>query len=207
LKRLRITYYRWANGQSTVQFGPPDQRTVLPSSNRVDAQDFVCFVPDDFNPPENEVFVHDTTNHTAELDWINSNVGAFSRGACYDNAQAFVRQFPAYQLRKGFFHSVHWGPQQHWWTRHKTTNQIVDPTASQFPDGVPFPKTSSAYEDLTDLPDDQLLDKVPTGKCAYCAGPAYHHESFCSTECANACVAELNQGINQLPGIMDYSND
>jgi len=129
-----------------------------------------------------------------ESTWIRENVSA-PLGVCKESSHTFVKAFPDYEIRCGFFHSALWGARQHWWCRHKRTGKIVDPTGEQFPDGALFPLSDAYYEDLTDLSEDELRSKVPTGVCAECGGPVFNLDAFCTAKCAELCIGELNQRL------------
>jgi hypothetical protein len=93
------------------------------------------------------------------------------------------KTFPELELRKGFFHSNLWGRRQHWWLRTKE-GEIVDPTFAQFPVEVGF---DNLYQDLTDLPEEELAEIVPSGVCMNCGDDIFQATSvqdlFCSEPC------------------------
>lgn len=127
--------------------------------------------------------------------WIAANVVEHdSYGKCKQVTQQMVEAFPGLEVRRGWFHSVAWGRRGHWWCRD-SEGHIVDPTARQHPDGVLFPKSTSKYEDLTDLTDDELAGTVPSGRCLDCGGDVYGGNTFCNSECEQATRAYLESGF------------
>jgi hypothetical protein len=126
--------------------------------------------------------------------WVQREILGLARGKCKDAARRASEVFPFLEVRKGLYYAP-WGRDQHWWCRCSTTNQIVDPTAGQFPCGSMFPESDNSYQDLTDLPDEYLQGFVPTGVCANCGRPAYRGEIFCCDACTAECIEDLNRGI------------
>jgi len=125
--------------------------------------------------------------------WIDQNVNDDNGyGKCDELTRRMVKAFPTLTRRKGFFHSVFWGRRQHWWCRDEG-GDIVDPTARQHPDGICFPKSDEAYEDLTDCTDDELAERVPSGKCMDCGAEVYGGKRFCNSACERATLAMMNQ--------------
>ena len=121
-------------------------------------------------------------------------------GNCEYVSKALTVNFPELEARKGVFLSVAWGPRPHWWTRHRDTGEIVDPTAKQHPDGVWFPKSAERYTDLTDMTqrEAQEAGHVPVGKCIECGESCYlpdcYSGSFCTEACAKSFEAAMQEG-------------
>jgi hypothetical protein len=128
--------------------------------------------------------------------WIKHNVNDTGYGKCKDIAQAMCNDFQELTLRYGIFHSLAWGERQHYWCRHNTTHEIIDPTGSQFPDGyVRASANCAAYEDLTDLTEEQCRARLPSGKCPNCGDLIYGGNSVCSDRCGTQYTAYLNSGV------------
>jgi len=127
--------------------------------------------------------------------WINANVGKNNGyGECDHVCKKMIEAFPELRLRKGFFHSGFWGERGHWWLL-SACGLIVDPTGKQFPDGLSFPSeefVKEYYEDLTDVSEDELADRVSTGPCYQCGDPCFHGDMTCSERCTQKTHAEFN---------------
>ncbi len=124
--------------------------------------------------------------------WITKHIGDNKGYAqCVEICQAMHTAFPELQPRKGIFHSDWWGERTHWWLR-APCGRIVDPTGRQHPDGSWLPSSTEKYEDLTEAPEEQMADRVPTGVCADCGDPVYRDASFCSEGCKRATMAYLD---------------
>ena len=117
-------------------------------------------------------------------------------GACEETCVAMADEFPELEIRKGTFDSVAWGLRTHWWCR--IGDRIVDPTAQQHPDGEFFPATGDAYEDLTDVTEEDAIAQglVPSGKCVNCGDPIWggRADGVCSDECGRDYVAYVEGG-------------
>jgi len=126
------------------------------------------------------------------LAWIKENVKGDGYGDCAEVVPAMAKTFPELQVRKGFFHCLSWGRRQHWWLCRED-GLIVDPTGAQHPTGflVCRDRHGVRYEDLTDLPEEELWRRVPTGRCANCGGDAYNGDTVCSDVCHNEYAAYL----------------
>lgn len=122
--------------------------------------------------------------------WIRANVEGSGYGACVTKAVEMAAAFPELEVRQGLYECPVWGPRQHRWCRVRGTDVIVDPTGAQFPTGSHFPD-GLFYEDLTDASEDELLDRVPTGKCWECGGFTYRGQTFCDSGCEVAYRASL----------------
>lgn len=125
-------------------------------------------------------------------NWIQANVGDNNGyGLCHGICEKMKEEFPELELRKGHFFSTFWGKRPHWWLRDPN-KKIVDPTSLQHPDGLYFPPDDCKYEDMTDLSDKELMEIVPTGRCADCGEDVYKNDSFCSKSCQDATERYLN---------------
>ena len=132
------------------------------------------------------------------IAWVKANVDAETGGygKCEEVVTSMAEAFPELEPRKGFFHSTAWGQRGHHWLRHRETQDIVDPTARQHPDGSVFPGAIGAarYEDLTDKTDEEMAEVVPTGVCMECSAPCYRGDTFCSDACGSTHIAWMNAG-------------
>lgn len=137
-------------------------------------------------------------NRKLYLDWIQAqNLTADGYGKCAEVTREMVKAFPELERRRGIFHSTLWGDRTHWWCRHKETGLIVDPTAKQHPDGYYFPVNDKRYTDLTDVSEQEAIERdiIPIGKCPNCGAYVYHSSGFtsvCSEECSSQYEAYLN---------------
>lgn len=128
--------------------------------------------------------------------WIESEVQGDGYGKCEEVSKRMHGVFPELEVRFGFFMATApWGRRQHWWLR-TSEGEIVDPTGRQHPNGDLFPQSSVLYEDLTDLDDEALADKVPTGVCMDCGGPVYRGQTFCNETCEEATRAYMEGEVN-----------
>lgn len=123
-------------------------------------------------------------------EWIKANVKDDGYGKCESIVKQMSKAFPKLEVRKGFFHSCLWGQRGHWWLR-TPDGDIVDPTGLQHPDGMLFPILVEKYEDLTDLSDEAMVDRVPSGVCMDCGNPVYCGNTFCNEECEAKTMAYL----------------
>jgi len=124
--------------------------------------------------------------------WIEDTIEGDGYAQCEKVVTEMAEMFPELEARKGFYHDLIWGRRTHWWCRHRETGRIIDPTGLQHPTGSLFPESDGAYEDLTDLPDEELARRVPSGVCMDCGDPVYEGKTFCSTSCERATLAYLN---------------
>lgn len=96
------------------------------------------------------------------------------RGKCKELSEKYIQDHPEYEIIKGWYWCPFWGKQQHFWTRHKKTKEIVDPSKNQFPS-----KGMGEYIEY-----DGMLE------CEYC-GTSIHeedvyfvdHHVYCSYTC------------------------
>lgn len=107
--------------------------------------------------------------------WIKANVRENPFGECRIAAQIMASAFPDLRVVRGHYHCMIWGERGHWWCEEKD-GTVVDPTAAQFPT-----KGSGTYREFTGNDED-----LPTGSCANCGEPAYHHATCCSGVCSKA---------------------
>lgn len=122
--------------------------------------------------------------------WIRDNVEGNGYGTCTVKAAEMAAAFPELEVREGLYDCPNWGLRQHRWCRVRSTQQIVDPTGTQFPFGSHFPD-GLFYQDLTDASEDELMDHVPTGKCLECGSFTYQGHTFCDSACESAFCASL----------------
>lgn len=132
----------------------------------------------------------------AYRDWVMANVKGTGYGKCQEIVLAMAIHFPELRARKGVFMSLVWGDRPHWWCADEG-NRIVDPTSKQHPDGQMFPGSNEQYIDLTDMPEDEAIDRgvIPTGKCPNCGDMIYkRRDGICSDDCSREYAAYLNGG-------------
>ena len=115
-------------------------------------------------------------------EWIDVNV-MVTYGQCKKITLQMQQAFPALELVRGYYYCTAWGERHHWWLKTKD-DDIVDPTAAQFPS-----KGHGVYiEHTDDMP-------VPTGKCLNCGDLIYgERDPFCSEHCERETVAYTNFG-------------
>lgn len=123
------------------------------------------------------------------LEWIT----AYSEqkegnllGRCAEATKAMVAAFPELTRVPGHVYG-YWGKRAHWWCE-TADGQVVDPTASQFPDAF------LEYERW--MPGDE----VRVGKCMNCGSEIWREvktldeepprESFCDATCIKECFGE-----------------
>ena len=70
---------------------------------------------------ENLLYNHSTTDYLKY------------RGKCKTLSEEYIKENPEYELVRGWYMCPFWGKQQHFWTQHKQTHEIVDPSKDQFP--------------------------------------------------------------------------
>lgn len=124
------------------------------------------------------------------VDWIAKNVKDRTEayGACASITRKMWEAFP-FELRRvrGFYYCTFWGRREHWWLVD-LNNNVVDPTASQFPSNG-----MGTYEELTD---EEVEKCCPVGKCPNCGNELYkdneYGTEFCNEDCANSYVAYVN---------------
>lgn len=113
-------------------------------------------------------------------DWIEANVPK-AYGKCAEVTLAMQAAFPDLVRVRGHYHDIAWGKRAHWWL--KDGDEIVDPTASQFPG-----------EGLDEYEEWDESTPEPNARCLNCgtnfhsptAGMAYS----CSPACSKALEAE-----------------
>lgn len=105
--------------------------------------------------------------------WIKTNIRENPFGECRMAAQVMASAFPALRIVRGHYYCLIWGERGHWWCEEKD-GTVVDPTAAQFPT-----KGTGTYKEFTGNDED-----LPTGRCANCGEPTYHHATCCSDRCS-----------------------
>jgi hypothetical protein len=104
--------------------------------------------------------------------WIADNVQGDGYGCCSEVTEAMAAAFPELTRVRGHYYCWVWGERTHWWLED-TENNIVDPTAAQFPS-----KGSGTY-----VPSDETQAE-PTGRCPNCGGYVYDGSTCCSENCS-----------------------
>lgn len=115
-------------------------------------------------------------------DWIDLNVNKYDFGHCVETTLAMQKEFPELKRVRG--HAWMAGsprPYPHWWLVCPMGN-VIDPTESQF-------GTVLFYEEWNEG------DEEPTGKCAGCGEYTFRGKSFCSDECHDDVISDLNDSI------------
>jgi hypothetical protein len=107
-------------------------------------------------------------------DWIKKRVPNFEAayGQCKTVCKEMMKEFPGLSLVKGFYEDPIVGDRQHWWLKTKD-NEIIDPTAIQFPSVGMF----GGYREIADD------DALPKGKCMNCGKISYFNSMACSEKC------------------------
>lgn len=126
--------------------------------------------------------------------WIDAYVakhGGDVTNMCAGATSAMIKAFPELRRERGWvkYDSMPWHKVddlftigiEHWWCVSQDT-EIVDPTASQFPNGI----TYEAY-------DEAKYGPLPTGKCYNC-GDYVYNTTFCGNSCEDVAMDELNGG-------------
>jgi hypothetical protein len=118
-------------------------------------------------------------------NWIEENVPDYDSayGKCKDMCLKMMKEFPELTIHRGWYQDPIIGDREHWWLKDEDNN-IVDPTAHQFPTGGMF-----EYKDLTDV------KEIPTGRCPNCGGYIYNGGDLCSVDCETEYTMYLNSGM------------
>lgn len=126
-------------------------------------------------------------------EWIEANVPDDGYGACDRITRAMVKAFPELRRACGFYYDPFWGRRQHWWCVDPE-GKVVDPTAAQFPS-----KGRCEYDEI-DPNDPKDRAKVPTGVCMDCGEDVYNGDTFCSSACEAATMADMGLVLDQERG-------
>lgn len=113
-------------------------------------------------------------------DWIAANITKNPYGECHKYAKLMVESFPELKMVRGHYYCSTWGERGHWWCVDQDNN-IVDPTASQFPS-----EGNGIYVEWDET------QKEPTGLCLNCGEYTYNEQTFCCEDCEIATRAEFN---------------
>jgi len=92
-------------------------------------------------------------------------------GKCKEISEKMKEEFLELTLVRGHYYCLVWGERCHWWLVDEN-NEIVDPTALQFPtkgNGIYIPWVEGTEE--------------PTGKCLNCSALVYKEKQFCCESC------------------------
>lgn len=118
-------------------------------------------------------------------EWIADNFPTYESayGHCAKATEGMVAVFPELIRVRGHYYDLSWGEREHWWCK-TADGVIVDPTAHQFPS-----KGMGHYEEL------DPNAPVPTGKCMGCGEYVYNSDTFCSSSCETAVIADLHSGF------------
>ncbi len=108
-------------------------------------------------------------------EWINENIPD-SYGACREATRDMQKAFPELRRVRGHYHCWIWGVREHWWL--VDGDEIVDPTAAQFPS-----KGQGRYKEFE--------GQEPTGKCINCGKYYYNGEAVCQQSCYDEFVRSL----------------
>ena len=111
--------------------------------------------------------------------WIKSNVPDNCIGQCAEQTLRMAAAFPELKRIRGHYICPCWGKREHWWLI-TPENQVVDPTAKQFPS-----KGRGDY-----VPWDESKEE-PTGMCPQCGGYSYNGDTTCSETCFKKYKAYL----------------
>lgn len=99
------------------------------------------------------------------------------RGRCKKMSEAFVFDNPTYRIVRGFYTCSIWNvKEQHWWTVNTLTEEIYDPTASQYPSSG-----MGIYEEFDGFFECSQCGKLVEEKDVVSMGNRY---VFCSSSCA-----------------------
>lgn len=116
-------------------------------------------------------------------NWLKSNE---AYGACAEATLEMQTAFPELIRVRGHFHDAIWGERQHWWLKTKE-EEIVDPTASQFPTKGVF----GEYEEWEEGREE------PIGKCMNCGDYVFAStgkgDCACSEHCYNEIMLDFNK--------------
>ena len=113
--------------------------------------------------------------------WIKNNTTNYNDayGKCKEVTQKMQNVFPELTLIRGFYHCPIWKQRCHWWLVD-SQNNVIDPTARQFPSNG-----SGEYIRWNEK------DKEPTGKCINCGEYCYDGGTVCSDKCGREFVKSL----------------
>lgn len=112
-------------------------------------------------------------------EWITANVPQ-PYGACAKATLEMQAAFPELTRVRGHYYCFSWGEREHWWLV-APGDQIVDPTAAQFPS-----RGAGAYVAWAEGA------KEPTGQCPNCGDCCYDSRDLCSDSCEASYLAYLN---------------
>jgi hypothetical protein len=110
------------------------------------------------------------------VEWIQHQVSN-PTGKCLDVCYIMQKAFAELILVRGHYLCTVWGEREHWWL--KDGDEIVDPTASQFPS-----KGRGQYIEWDESKPE------PTGRCMNCGGYCYDSAHFCSPGCESIVMAD-----------------
>lgn len=108
--------------------------------------------------------------------WIAENVTE-TYGTCAEVTEAMAAAFPELRRVRGHYYCPIWGERGHWWL-FAQDEQIVDPTAAQFPSGG-----------LGEYVEWEEGSREPTGNCPQCGDLVYDGGTCCSENCHIAYAA------------------
>ncbi len=106
--------------------------------------------------------------------WISEskyNTQENAYGKCAEATIEMKNRFPELKRVRGHYYCVIWGERTHWWLVDEENN-IVDPTAIQFPT-----KGAGIYDEIDET------GPIPTGKCPNCSEYCYDNNYCCSESC------------------------
>lgn len=99
---------------------------------------------------------------------------------CKEATEAMNQQFPELiKVRGHVVPALHSQQRPHWWLIDPKTQEVIDPTESQF------------LIILKYIPHDETQPE-PTGKCPNCGGYCYNYSSVCSDKCGEEYKRYLN---------------
>jgi hypothetical protein len=114
------------------------------------------------------------------LEWINKwNSDNNPYGKCKEATLEMQKVFPELKLVRGHYYCTIWGERMHFWLVDEN-NEIVDPTARQFPT-----KGFCVYVPWNEG------DPEPTGICPNCGEYCYDSKTCCSEACDRAYAAYI----------------
>lgn len=107
--------------------------------------------------------------------WITENVtDAYAK--CAEYTLTMQQVFPELIRVRGHYDCPIWGSREHWWLVDPDSEEIVDPTASQFPSKGVGKEWYTPHEEGS---------REPTGKCLNCGEYVYGISSTCNEFCHN----------------------
>lgn len=120
--------------------------------------------------------------------WIEKNVQHYPLGSCRSHTEQMVKAFPELRVTRGFYYCPVWDRRGHWWCV-TPDNEIIDPTATQFPS-----KGIGEYEEVSEETLRRWVEegKYLTGKCPNCGDYCYREAVFCSEECEQEFIAYVS---------------